>query len=65
MNANNKKKNNKFISKIKGINLLNEHLYTTNSDLNELFQKYRAIKQKRKLEEEREKLLSNRLKKLI
>ena len=65
MNANNKKKNNKFISKIKGINLLNEHLYTTNSDLNELFQKYKAIKQKRKLEEEREKVLSNRLKKLI
>ena len=65
MNGINNNKNKKISSKLKNINFFNDHLYTLNNDLNELFQKYKTIKQKRKLEEEREKLLTNKLKKLI
>ncbi len=60
----NNERNHKILYELNDTNTLNNKVLTLNNSLSELFQKYKSVKTKRKIEEEKERLLSNRLKRL-
>ena len=57
--------NNIFLYEQNDLKSFNNRVNTINNNINELFQKYKTVRKKRKIEEEKERQLTNRLKHLI